>query len=89
MTKKDAIQGFENFSIRSLWSDDTDEGYFSIVDIIAVLSESPNPRKYWSVLKTRLKKVGSELATNCCQQKMVVQKKQALEIAMLITFGRW
>ena len=45
-------------------------GIFSIVDVIAVLTDSPNPRKYWSVLKTRLKKEGSELATNCSQLKM-------------------
>jgi hypothetical protein len=45
--------------------------YFSIVDVVGVLAESPNPRKYWSVLKTRLKKEGSELATNCSQLKML------------------
>ena len=44
--------------------------YFSIVDVTAVLADSPNPRKYWSVLKTRLKKEGSELTTNCSQLKM-------------------
>ena len=44
--------------------------YFSIVDVVAILTDSPNPRKYWSVLKTRLKKEGSELATNCSQLKM-------------------
>lgn len=45
--------------------------YFSIVDVIAVLTDSPNPRKYWSVLKNRLKKEGSELTTNCSQLKML------------------
>lgn len=45
-------------------------GFFSIVDIIGILSESANPRKYWSVLKTRLRKEGSEMATNCSQLKM-------------------
>ncbi len=44
--------------------------YLSIVDIIGVLTDSPNPRKYWSVLKTRLKAEGSQLATNCSQLKM-------------------
>ncbi len=44
--------------------------YFSVIDIVEVLTESPSPRKYWSVLKTRLKKEGSELATNCSQLKM-------------------
>jgi len=44
--------------------------YISIVDVVEVLTESPNPRKYWSVLKTRMKAEGSELATNCSQLKM-------------------
>jgi len=70
MTKKDAIQVFEQRSIRSLWDDEAEMWYFSIVDVVGVLTESPNPRKYWSVLKTRLKKEGSELATNCSQLKM-------------------
>ena len=44
--------------------------YVSIIDVIEVLTNSPNPRKYWSVLKLRLKKEGSQLATNCSQLKM-------------------
>ena len=44
--------------------------YFSIINVIEVLTSSPNPRKYWSVLKTRLKKEGSQLATNCIQLKI-------------------
>ena len=70
MTKKESIKIFEDRNIRSLWDDETEEWYFSVVDVVAVLTESPNPRKYWSVLKTRLKKEGSELATNCSQLKM-------------------
>ena len=57
--------------LRSEWDDESQAWYFSIVDVGGVLSESPNPRKYWSVLKTRLKKEGSELATNCSQLKML------------------
>ena len=45
--------------------------YFSILDVVAILTSSPNPRKYWSVLKTRLKKEGGELTTNCSQLKMI------------------
>ncbi len=56
--------------IRSLWDDEAEKWYFPIVDVVAVLTESPNARKYWSVLKTRLKKEGSELTTNCSQLKM-------------------
>jgi hypothetical protein len=61
---------FQDKHIRSHWDPDKEIWFFSIVDIISVLTESTNPRKYWSVLKTRLKKEGSELATNCSQLKM-------------------
>ena len=64
------IQLFENSKIRSVWDSENEKWYFSVVDVIAVLTESPNPRKYWSVLKTRLKSEGSQLATNCSQLKM-------------------
>jgi len=68
---KDKIQLFEEKKVRTAWDSDTEEWYFSIVDVVDVLTDSPNPRKYWSVLKTRLKKEGSELTTNCSQLKMV------------------
>jgi len=70
MTKKDAVQIFEGRHVRSVWDGDAEKWYISIVDVIEVLTESPNPRKYWSVLKTRLKQEGSELATNCSQLKL-------------------
>lgn len=70
MTKKEAIKFFEEKKVRTLWDDETEEWYFSIIDVIAVLTESDNPRKYWSVLKTRLRKEGNETATNCSQLKM-------------------
>jgi hypothetical protein len=56
--------------MRSRWDAKAEKWYFSIVNIINVLTESPNPRKYWSVLKIRLKAEGSELTTNCSQLKM-------------------
>jgi hypothetical protein len=68
------IQLFENQPIRTAWDEEAEEWYFSIVDVIGVLTEQPNTRraaKYWSVLKTRLKKDGSELPTNCSQLKML------------------
>ncbi len=68
--KKNAIKIFEQKQIRSHWDENQEKWYFSIVDIIAILTGSLNPRKYWSVLKNRLKKEGSELATNCSQLKM-------------------
>ena len=64
------IKLFEGNQIRSIWDNEREEWYFSIVDIIGVLTESENPRKYWSVLKTRLKKEGNELATICSQLKL-------------------
>lgn len=64
------IQLFEDRQVRSHWDTEQEKWYFSIVDVVAILTDSPNPRKYWSVLKTRLKKEGSELATNCSQLKM-------------------
>lgn len=70
MTHQNKIQLFEQKKVRAIWDDEQDKWYFSIVDVVAVLTDSPNPRKYWSVLKTRLKKEGSELTTNCSQLKM-------------------
>ncbi len=64
------IQLFESKKIRSHWDEERELWYFSINDIIEVLTQSANPQKYWSVLKTRLKKEGSQLATNCSQLKM-------------------
>lgn len=64
------IQLFEKKQVRSVWDEEEEKWYFSIIDVIEILTESPNARKYWSVLKTRLKKEGSELATNCSQLKL-------------------
>ena len=73
MAQNDQIQLFENKRIRTAWDAEKEEWYFSIVDVVAVLTDQPDQRhaaKYWSVLKTRLKKEGSELTTNCSQLKM-------------------
>jgi len=58
--------------VRTPWDAKQEKWYFSIIDVIAVLTESTNPRKYWSVLKARLKAEGSQLATNCSQLKNAV-----------------
>ncbi len=71
MKKLTDIKIFESKKIRSIWNDEQEKWYFSVVDAIEVLTESPNPRKYWSVLKVRLKLENSELATNCSQLKML------------------
>ena len=73
MAQNDKIQLFENKRIRTAWDEEKEEWYFSIVDVVAVLTDQPDQRhaaKYWSVLKTRLKKEGSELTTNCSQLKL-------------------
>lgn len=70
MSLDNEIKLFEGNQIRSVWDNDKEEWFFSIIDILGVLTESENPRKYWSVLKTRLKQDGSELATICSQLKM-------------------
>lgn len=64
------IKLFEGKGIRLVWDSEKEEWYFSVVDVVSVLTESDNPRKYWSVLKTRLKKEGNELATICSRLKM-------------------
>jgi len=63
MTQKESIRLFEERKVRAIWDDEQEEWYFSIVDVISILTDSPNPRKYWSVLKTRLKREGSEGGT--------------------------
>ena len=73
MAQNDKIQLFEDKRIRTAWNEEKEEWYFSIVDVVAVLTDQPDQRhaaKYWSVLKMRLKKEGSELTTNCSQLKM-------------------
>ncbi len=70
MTKESAIKLFQDQKVRVQWDEKQEKWFFSIVDIIRVLTESVNPNNYWKVLKSRLKKEGSELVTNCNQLKM-------------------
>lgn len=75
---------FEGKEIRSIWDREKEEYYFSVVDVVATLTDSPEPRKYWSVLKSRLKKEGSELTTKCSQLKMLAPDgKMRLRDAMI------
>jgi len=71
MTKETAIRLFESRQVRSSWNEDVGQWYFSIVDIIAVLTDSPNPQVYWRVLKKRLKDEGNETVTNCNGLKLL------------------
>ena len=72
MTKKQQIQLFEEKKVRTVWDDQEEKWYFSIVDVCGVLTDSDyqTARKYWKVLKSRLKKEGNETVTNCYQLKM-------------------
>ncbi len=70
MTKNEAIKVFEDRKIRTLWDDDAEKWYFSIVDVVAVLTDSVNPAAYWRKLKERLKKEGNQTVTDCHAFKM-------------------
>ena len=70
MTKEERIKVFEDSKIRSVWDDDTEQWYISIIDVIAVLTESANPQVYWRVLKKRLLDEGNQTVTNCNRLKM-------------------
>jgi hypothetical protein len=71
MNKETAIKLFESNKVRVLWDDSSEKWYFSVIDIIEILSESKNPRRYWSDLKIKLNKEGSQLYEKIVQLKMV------------------
>ena len=73
MTKQNAIKVFEEKKVRTVWDSDKEEWYFSIVDVIEILTEQPNhqgARNYWKVLKNRMSKEGNETVTNCNRLKL-------------------
>ena len=73
MVKQNAIKVFEEKKVRTVWDSETEEWYFSIVDVVAVLTDSDyqTARNYWKVLKNRLKKEGNETGTNCNRLKLI------------------
>ena len=71
MTKKESLQLFEEKKVRTVWDDKEEKWYFSIVDVIQVLTDSASPAAYWRKLKQRLKEEGNETVTNCHGLKMV------------------
>jgi len=71
MNKDTAIKLFESKKIRSVWDDDEEKWYFSIIDVVEVLTGTDRPRKYWSDLKSKLKKEGSELSEKIGQLKLL------------------
>lgn len=70
MVNKNSMKLFGDDKIRAIWDDEQEKWYFSVVDVVAVLTESPNPQTYWRVLKKRLKDEGNETVTNCNGLKM-------------------
>ena len=67
------IKIFENKQVRTLWNADEEEWYFSVVDVVEILTDSPNPQTYWRVLKKRLKDEGNETVTSCNALKMLAK----------------
>ncbi len=78
---------FEDKEIRSIWDSEKEEYFFSVVDVIGALTDSDEPRKYWSVLKLRLKKEESELTTNCSQLKLRAKDGKFYNTDVLDTKG--
>ena len=83
MVQNDRIQLFEDKRIRTAWDEEKEEWYFSIVDVVAVLTDSPNPQTYWRVLKKRLKDEGNETVTSCNALKMTAAdgKRRLTDVA--------
>jgi len=73
MTKETAIKLFEQKQIRSIWREDNEKWYFSIIDVIEVLTGTDRPRKYWNDLKSKLRKEGSELSDKIGQLKLIAE----------------
>jgi hypothetical protein len=73
MEKRTSIKVFENKSIRTLWDEEQEKWYVSVIDVIEVLTGSPRPRQYWNALKTKLKAEGSELSHKLGQLKMIAE----------------
>ncbi len=71
MTQKNTLKLFEDKRVRTVWDDDQEKWFISIVDVITILTESPNPQVYWRVLKKRLLADGNQTVTNCNALKMV------------------
>ncbi|CAN5716837.1 BRO family protein [soil metagenome] len=73
MEKHNEIKIFEEKKVRTLWDEDNEKWYFSIIDVIEILTGSPRPRKYWNALKTKLKAEGSQLSHTLGQLKLAAE----------------
>jgi hypothetical protein len=91
MTQKPEIKLFDEKLVRTVWDDEQEKWYFSVVDVVGILTNSPNPNNYWKVLKNRLKKEGNQSVTDCNQLKMLSRdgkyyKTDALDTEQLFRF---
>lgn len=71
MTQQPEIKLFDEKLVRTVWDDEQEKWFFSVVDVVGILTDSPNPNNYWKVLKNRLKKEGNQSVTDCNQLKML------------------
>lgn len=83
LKNNNTIRLYEDKKIRTAWDEEQEEWYFAIVDVIAVLTDSPNPQTYWRVMKKRIKDEGNETVTNCNALKMTAAdgKKRLTDVA--------
>ena len=81
MHNKISIRFYNNKEVRAIWDEENSKWWFSVIDVVSAITDSPNPRKYWSVLKSRLKKEDNELTTLCSQLKLIASdgKKYATD----------
>ena len=85
MAQEEAIKLFENSKVRIVWDDEKEKYFFSIVDVIQVLTDSVDGRKYWNKLKQRLREEGNETVTNCHQLKLTAADgKQRLQMSPIL-----
>jgi hypothetical protein len=76
---------FEDKKVRTVWDTEQEKWYISVIDVIAVLTESDRPRKYWSDLKKKLEKEGSELSEKIGQLKMLAEFSKMVEIGSVVS----
>ena len=84
MKKQNAIQLFEDKKVRTLWDEEREKWYISIIDVIEILTNTDRPRKYWSDLKAKLKKEGSELSEKIGQLKMLARYSFYVLLCVLV-----
>ena len=82
MAEQNEIQLFDGKQVRYVWDEKQEKYFFSVVDVIQVLTDSPRPRKYWNALKTKLTEEGSELSSNLGQLKLPSSDGKSWEIPL-------